>query len=177
MFDNVKFVATQHKKNIAAVNALTESELHKELANDVSKLFESYPNLDGFVMLGWTPEWNDGEDCLHSDEVFVRPFNKSRCWGTLQEAADRVCGEDAVYAVIDDEISEYDLDEEVVAQVQDMLQWNQNLSSSDQDKLQAILNDLTTSVHECIGTDWLFIISRKPDGSAKVEHHVYECGY
>jgi hypothetical protein len=32
---------------------------------------ESYPHLEHVEVRGYTPEWNDGEECYHSDDVFV----------------------------------------------------------------------------------------------------------
>lgn len=128
------------------------------LADDFYALRHAFPGLEKIFVVGWTPEWNDGEDCYHNSSVYIENDPNLR-WDDMGEYVDRIHGDDSV---VEDEF----------------LHVNTSLSKEEVKKIKSILSEtnLEENLHEVFGTNYNIIIDLSEE-DIKVHVKGYHCGY
>lgn len=115
-------------------------------------LFTANPKLTHVFCTGFTPSWNDGEECFHDTRIYIH--NDLDGWSEMAEFLECNLG----WYVDYDEPSE------------ELLEVNAGLSASEcRDIDDQIPID---AMSEALGTDWLIIATRNG-----VELQKYKCGY
>lgn len=84
MFDNVKTAVKEYQETMKVLKAKLQDEFLEKLKVDCTEIKSQFPALDHIFVLGYTPEWNDGEECTHSSEVYIST-DSSRVWDTIDE--------------------------------------------------------------------------------------------
>jgi len=153
-------------------------------------LFEQYPALDGFMIVGWTPGFNDGDPCTHSMEVMVT--GDDFCdWGHEDEAYDILenagklededeqeeADEDDIDAEFDEDAEPDGDDDHYERRERQIRQFNGKLPKKVTDSIRSRLrsfDDVLESIHD---TNWKLTFTRGEDGKGHCEKEEYECGY
>lgn len=159
MFDNVKNAVTGYQDSLKTLKAKLQAEFIEELKYDCTELKAQFPALEHIFVLGYTPEWNDGEECTHSSEVFISK-DAPRVWDTVDEYVERL----------------YWRDEEECPPAYKTS--NQNLSVEDAQKIKDILRaakfeDGLEVVYE---TNFNIVIDFTGD-TVQVTVEDYDCGH
>ena len=159
-------VATDYAKLLKNVGIKrdTQIELLKEGAREhgiqlleqfFADLFAANPKLTHVFCTGYTPQWNDGEECYHSTEVFIHnDTDEQDSWSEMGDFLECKLGWEIDYDDLREEITEI----------------NAGLSKSEcRDIEDQIPID---AMSEALGTNWLIVANRNC-----VELHEYQCGY
>lgn len=166
MFSKAFEVKTTFLKNLNAIKLLAQTELRDAIKDGSQQLFDANPNLDGFVIVGWTPEWNDGEDCYHTSVVY---FTNEGKYSDMRDAAERIYGDDDVYYTMEHNDGSF-------PHIEKLLNMNKNLPK-DNSGIYVALNNLDAAIEGVMVTDYAFIVTRNEDGTASVHHMEYTCGW
>lgn len=84
MFDNVKTAVYEYEYTLNELKSKLQLEFIEKLKDDCIELKAEFPELEHIFVLGYTPEWNDGEECEHSSEIYIMN-NNDRSWDTVQD--------------------------------------------------------------------------------------------
>ena len=140
------------KKELADAKKAFKVKARKIWPAFVNSLFAEHPNLNCVVILGSTPSWNDGDECVHSEEIFVNDLDE--CAEILGEDAD-TCGDGKAPA------------------------WtllNEKLPSKEATSISKALKALEGLREIIYGTNWQLRLERQ-DGKVKITKKDYNCGY
>ncbi|SOK58961.1 hypothetical protein [Yersinia phage fHe-Yen9-03] len=120
------------------------SDIIVELLNDIQS---RYPTFNATTIVGYTPEWNDGETCEHSSDICV--------------------------AYLTDEV--LDQLDDILRKLGEEFEFN-DMSREDARAIEKELNLADVILQEIYGTNYqlgaIFV-----DGTFHVSHTEYECGY
>ncbi|AFC21607.1 hypothetical protein GAP32_157 [Cronobacter phage vB_CsaM_GAP32] len=119
MFERTDKAVSEYKKELAKMQAELREKFIEDLKLDAAELKAAFPNLDKIFIIGSTPEWNDGEECVHESEVLIENRNGDG-WYDMRTYVDRMYW-----------------DAEVVPD--EFLHINMNLSPEDLSKIRLIL--------------------------------------
>jgi hypothetical protein len=157
MFTNTKNAVKDYLNEIEKMKKEIQNIFISQLKLDMKELKNKFPNLDAIFVIGSTPEWNDGEECLHSSNVYITNFPESRC-DDMYEYVDRMYW-----------------DEEQVPD--DFLTVNTNLTESEGQEIHQILR--TADFEDCLETvfETNFQIVIELADEIKVTVNPYESGY
>lgn len=158
-------------------------------------LFEKYPELDAFVILGWTPGFNDGDPCTHSMDVMVTGDDFSDnghedevedildCLGKLEEITD-----EQVEAALTSELADKkNRDPEDEEDLERERRWkrqelevnllNKGLAKKDADQIRKCLYSFDEVLEQTHDTNWKLTFTRDKSGKCHVEKDDYDCGH
>lgn len=160
--------------NLAKVEVLIsvrEEKIHKAKAECAKKALpllikefqkEKVQGLTHIFVIGSTPEWNDGEECIHRTEVFIENDRTDHKYTDVSEYMERVY-DDADY---------YDDPPEHVKAM------NVQINRNDAQKISlAFKQKYGDILEEVLGTNWKLEIEFIEDGELKITHDDYDCGY
>ena len=83
-------VAVQtYKRELAEMQKALREKFITELEQDFYALREEFPGLDKIFVLGCTPEWNDGEECVHESDIYIENQQDER-WDEMGLYVDRM---------------------------------------------------------------------------------------
>lgn len=142
------------QKNIEDIRSQYQKErdiIKQELLQEI----KSFEGFDCIFIRGWTPGFNDGEPCLHSDEYAISP------------------SEIGALFLSDNEASEEELEQEE-------LLFNQNLSEDELEVVRLFVDQfLLEEVEDIHGTDYdvKFYLNESEPLGYSLDHDDYECGY
>jgi len=159
MFDNVKTAVTDYQETLKTLKKNLQAKFLDELKYDCAELKAHFPTLEHIFVLGYTPEWNDGEECTHSSEVFISK-DAPHVWDTVDEYVERL----------------YWRDEEECPPAYKTS--NQNLSIKDVQKIEDILReakfeDVLEVVYE---TNFNIVIDFTGE-TVQITVKEYDCGH
>lgn len=159
-------VDTDTRKEINKLIALRDESISQAKAYCVervtpmlSTLFEGIrkPNLTHIFVLGYTPAWNDGEECEHNTVAYVS--NKSSYPDILE-----------YFERFDDEL-DWDNPDPKYALI------NSNLThETAKDIGRKFVTEYQYLLEEVFGTNWRLEITFTDDGIL-LKHDEYDCGY
>lgn len=125
-------------------------EVGLETIKQISQnLFNTVEGLNVFVVRGWTPSWNDGEECTHTESVYV---------GHL------INGKYLDYDDYDDLKRFFEPDGEPINEIR---------FSRVDDHIEQTICEILQFIY---GTNYTVIV-RKTDEGVEVEYEEYECEY
>ena len=149
----------EYKKHLTAIQSLVKSDGKEMVHGFIESLFTKFTALDAFLIVGYTPSFNDGDACTHSQYVV---FDGS-------EISDHIDLLD-YFTVPDDCEDEDEFFEEKFEEL------NAKLGDADQliSKLVSEVEDLFERVHH---TDFLIFAIREEDGTINISVEDHNCGY
>ena len=127
------------------------SNIAKEVFKEV---FEKHPGLTYIVIRGYTPEFNDGEPCVHGQEVLF-----GYKWVGKQESFD---------------FADYDLEEEFCFDLETRTHCNSACNTLND--VSTTLSDLEELLKEIYDTNFELKI-RYSQGNVDINYDSYDCGY
>lgn len=152
-------------KTTKEVNTLTKSyltQLETIFSDALSKAL-SEPGVEGILLQGSTPSFNDGDICRHSMDIILTE-------------------DDAEYNGFSDD--EFEDDEEVDDDSDDKPNTNKVLpfdnskaSESTIDSIGTMLSAFEHPLEEIYGTDWRLIITKNANGKVEIEQSDYNPEY
>lgn len=162
--------------NLAKVEVLIgvrEEKIHKAKAECAKKALpllikefqkEKVQGLTHIFVIGSTPEWNDGEECIHRTTVFIENDRSTHTYTNVSEYMERM----------DDsgDVDYYDNPPNSVKVINETVSRNEahSIENSFKQKYSDILE-------EVLGTNWKLEIEFLEDGELKITHDDYDCGY
>lgn len=87
-------VAVQtYKRELAEMQKALREKFIAELEQDLYAVRAAFPGLDKIFILGSTPEWNDGEECVHESDVYIENLQNER-WDEMSDYVERIYWDD-----------------------------------------------------------------------------------
>lgn len=159
--------------NLAKIEVLIgvrEEKIHKAKAECAKKALpllmkelqkEGTEGLSHIFVLGFTPEFNDGEECVHRTVVFIENDRSNHKYTNVIEYHERF---------------DYDLDyDNPPSHIIDI---NAGISREQARELEdAFSKKYSYILEEVLGTNWKLEIEFLEDGEVKITHGDYDCGY
>jgi|AGFS01.1.fsa_nt_gi hypothetical protein len=140
----------------AQIEILKESAREKGvqlLEQYFPEVFAKYPKLTHIYVTGYTPGWNDGEECTHTTQVYIH--NDLEGWSELGDFLECYLG--------------WDIDNDNPSEKYAAI--NAGLTKSECNDIE--LDVPVYSMSEALGTDWLVIATK--DGQVTIQN--FEVGY
>lgn len=126
----------------------------RSLIDLIGLLFGAIPELTEIIVKGYTPGFNDGDPCTHSQ---MDPYiNGTDMYGDRDDE--------------DDSDPDGEGDNNEVAKTKEISNENREIVASEVDRLSGVLESL-------FGTNWKITIKRQGDGTITWEQEDYDCGY
>lgn len=165
MFETTKNATKTYRQEVKRLKNELQNSFIDDLQYDMQDLKEKFPNLDVMYIIGTTPEWNDGDECVHRSEIFIDSRNS---YSGLAEIFERI------YDCFDHNDQE-ELDEKVPV---DMHHVNKKLSKDDINDITEILYtaQLEKNLETVFDTNWMIFIDFRSE-KVVVSKEDYECGY
>jgi len=133
------------------------NRLRRETLADIGALFSAFPELNSISVSGYTPGWNDGDPCHHSQ---LDPYlNGENVWERDGDDEDEGW---------EDEDEDEDDDEGERSSAR--------LSDKDFKAIAYILDGMSEVLEEIFSTDWTLIFRRTQNG-IEFNRYDYDCGH
>lgn len=145
-------------EEISSIRNKHSTIIRQMMIEDFDSLRKQYSGLDKVFIRGYTPAWNDGEECTHRHQVFV---NNSGEYSDVSEFYEIVIDRDFDYSDIPEHIKKI----------------NSKLSKDDCKRVQAYFNDMDDTMEASFGTNWYMIIDFTTEEVTIDFHDDYDCGY
>lgn len=132
--------------------------------------FEKFPDVPAVYMRGWTPSFNDGDPCVHSQEVFLNP-GQAWDWGLGETSWDELDGKPALQAIF---AQAFGLDEAPAEGPIPEVLWDspegKRLHEMHKDAAK-FLSSLDDVFENTWGTNWEVNVTRNLDGTVNVSRY------
>lgn len=145
----------EYKAHLEAIQSLVKSGGEAMVNGFFESLFAEHPKLDVVLVCGYTPGFNDGDPCSHTQYT---TFDGDEINDTVD---------------LWDKFSDLEEDEfeEKIEKI------NSNLSSAEAKKVDDKVDAVDDLLERVYGTDWYIVAFREDDGSITVTDGDYDCGY
>lgn len=132
---------------------------------DLQTLKTTFPNLDVVYIIGFTPEWNDGEECYHESDVYI---DGTSLFNGISSVFDRL------YDCYDVN-NQSNLDEHVPKYLHHI---NKKLKNSELEKINEFFRkySIEDTLQTVFNTNWIITIDFRGD-NVVITKDDYECGY
>lgn len=150
----LKDIGTKRDQQIALIKEGAVEHAVQIIEQFFKDLFEANPKLTHVFITGYTPEWNDGEECYHNTEVYMYNNLNPDSWNELGEFLECHMGWDVDYDEPSEELKEV----------------NAGLSKSECRDIEDMIP--VEAMSEALGTNWLIQATR--DG---VKYEPFSIGY
>lgn len=153
---DIKTLLKQYEEVNAALNKQIQDNGKEFIQNLFQDVFDQNPGLNFVMIRGWTPAFNDGEPCTHSQETFVGRVS----WGSYQDFSD--------YELYDEFEVEFDEDDNVIKH-----------ANSDCKTLNQVYEQLEaySEIIERVFDTNFEIQAKLVNGKVVVTEDEYGCGY
>jgi hypothetical protein len=128
------------------------NRLRRETLADIGALFSAFPELNSISVSGYTPGWNDGDPCHHSQ---LDPYLNGR---NIDDDEDD-----------DDEDDDNEDDDEGERS-------STRLSDKDFEAISHIIEGMSDVLEEIFSTNWTLIFRRTQNG-IEFNRYDYDCGH
>ena len=153
---DIKTLLKQYEEVNAALNKQIQENGKEFIQNLFQDVFDQNPGLNFVMIRGWTPGFNDGEPCTHSQETFVGRIS----WGCYQDFSD--------YELYDEFEVEFDEGDNVVSHI--------NSECKTLDQVYEQLEAYSEIIERVFDTNFE-IQAKLVDGKVVVTEDEYDCGY
>ena len=134
------------------------------LHESIGRLFGFLPALNQIIIKGYTPSFNDGDPCTHSQ---MDPYiNGTDEYGDRDD--DDSDGDEEESDKEEDSDGEADNDEAAPEPLE--------LTNEDRELVSSEMNTLADMFESVLGTNWKLTIERQKDGTISWEQEDYDCG-
>jgi len=152
---DIKELLAEYERINAELNHQIK-ENGEEVVKEVFKsIFDEHEGLNVVGIVGWTPEFNDGEPCEHTQSTFV-----GRTWGS------------ANYIDFEDEPGNFEEDFELQ---ENGTHLNSNCTTLD--KAFEQIKAYEELIQRVYYTDFRLVIKREEGGGVVIHSEEYDCGY
>ncbi len=134
-----------------------------------ARIFDEFPDLNRVIIQGYTPGFNDGDPCVHSQETYlnIRGFaehnEEDEAFRYISNEENPVLSWDARYV----------LNEGV-----DGFRFNVNMTPEQLGDVHKAFGAFTQAIEDLYNTDFTLTWERsRDDGKIVFSHERYECGY
>jgi hypothetical protein len=130
----------------------------------LTAFFQENPGLDKIIIRGWTPGFNDGDPCTHSQDVIITP----------EDYADHGL-DDEEYENGDEESDDPEAEIAAISSRRP----NQKLDKKDAKKISGALYQFKSVLDQKYDTNWQLDIVRDSESEKlfKMSHDDYYCGH
>lgn len=156
---NIKELLQQYEQVNAELNKQIQENGKEFISSVFQEVFDNNPGLKFVYILGWTPGFNDGEPCTHSQETFVG----SSYYATWREKDYYDFEEREMY-------EEFDTDEDNPAN-------HINKECKTLDSVASQLAVYDEIIERVFDTNFELKISLDKNGKVQVDQDYYDCGY
>lgn len=151
-----------------------EDEGEELLKESFKELFDKHQGLKVFAYIGYTPRFNDGEPCEHSDDSYIGSeyFYRQTNWGTYwsNDWDDR----EYLTEVFVENYEDFD-ESEPPSEDNNPLLVNRNCTTLTQ--AASDVQDFEDAIEMVYGTNYQIIVRLEDDGSVSIDHDEYDRGY
>lgn len=145
----------EYNSHLNAIRQLVKNHGDEMVTGFFETLFAENKNLDVVLINGYTPSFNDGDPCSHTQYC---TFDTDEINDTF-DFYDHFCDED-----------EDDVDEKVE-------KLNANLSNTESYDIERKMDGIEDLLERVYDTDFYICILRNEDGSIEINTGDYDCGY
>lgn len=138
-----------------------------------ARIFDEFRGLNRVVVQGYTPGFNDGDPCVHSQQTYVTV-------SSFNELGGEEDGEDSPFRYIDrDENPDLDWDNRyVLKDGVDGYLFNGDLTPEQVEQVQTAFDAFGEAIMDLYNTDFtLTWLRSREDGKITFSHDHYDCGY
>lgn len=157
-----EFLSAQKKHEEA--ETVRQKAREQYLTESIGRLFGFLPALEQIIVKGYTPGFNDGEPCTHSQ---MDPYING-----VDEYGDRDEDDDS-----DGEESDNDEDSDGATDADAESAKPLKLSDEDRELISSEVNSLADMFGDMFGTNWKLTIERQDDGTISWEQDDYYCDH
>lgn len=154
--------------------------LRRETLADIGALFSAFPDLNSISICGYTPGWNDGDPCRHSQlDPYLNGYN---LWGRDGDDEDWDEEEEDWGEEEKDEDSEnsFLLEIENIREERDRNRENKNastrLSDNDFEVITSVIAGMADVLEKIFDTNWKLVFQRTENG-VEFKEDRYDCGH
>lgn len=172
----LKLIADMNEQ-MAALKRNVIEQGTQGLADIAKDVFSEVEGLKKFVVLGYTPGFNDGEPCEHSSIYGFGNYHWRENWnkdGTYYLSSDEI-GEREEFAEFF-ELEGTDLYDETDAPFDNPIVYA-NSGVVEEDKAYKLIGALDDVCEMLYGTNYVVYFTLNEDGSVDVEQDDYDCGW
>lgn len=164
----------QEFKNLQkAVSTFATTHKDEIFAEGLAGAFSVNPDIKAILINGYTPGFNDGDPCTHTQYSIIDPEELLDHVRDSEEMIALLLGYESEEAM-DLDLSEKGLDVEEVLEGLELGDFSYEVAR----EVDSHLEGLEDVLHEVMGTDWQIFAVRQADGSIKtVTNEYYDCGY
>lgn len=164
---------------------LTSKQAVKEVEKSIAIIFEECPGIHLIMVRGWTPGFNDGDPCTHSQCVLVENYGDCdfvdgapQCREDLEEANEHS-------SIINDEVTEMLLRQDFRYDTP-LPRWSSSYSedmrkradSDNRVKAYLILQGMKDIISTAYDTNFTLVFTCNPDtGVMNFRQEDYDCGW
>ena len=155
---DIKSLLEQYEEVNKQLNKQIQENGKEFIQNLFQDIFDQHKGLKFVMVRGWTPGFNDGEPCTHSQETFVGRVS----WGTYHDFSD--------YELYDDFECVFDEDsDDVVSHI--------NSGCESLDEVYVQVEAYSEIIERVFNTNFEIKASLNTDGKVVVIEDEYWCGY
>ena len=134
-----------------------------------ARIFEEFPNLNRVVVQGYTPGFNDGDPCTHSQQTYVSVSDFS----DFHESDEEDSPVEYVSGLSENYRECYRLKEGA-----DGFPFNTDLTAEELEQVRTAFDAFGEAIEDLYTTDFTLTWKRSnDDGKVTFAHDHYECGY
>lgn len=147
----------EYNSHLNAIRKLVKESGSEMVTGFFETLFAEHPNMDVALVYGYTPGFNDGDPCSHTQY----------CAFDAEEINDTF----DFY----DYFGDLDIDEDEVDDLTSKL--NSKLQNKEAYEVERKIDDVEELLERVYGTDFYLCVLRKEDGTIEINEGDYDCGY
>lgn len=156
----------------AEINRMAEEQKATRAAfftQFTAQIFDEFPGLNRVIVQGYTPGFNDGDPCVHSQETYV----------TINGFAELNEEDEAFHYISSDENPDLNWGERyVLNEGVDPFLFNGDLTPEQTAQVKSSFDAFAEAIEDLYTTDFTLTWERsREDGKISFSHDHYECGY
>lgn len=187
MSKNILAMIEEMNKQVAVLKAQVVEQGTEGLAEIAKDVFNQVNGLKKFVIVGYTPSWNDGEPCEHCSLYGFGAYRWRESWPQGKRRDPLDCRR--AYYLDGDEVAEresfaefFDLEDFEFYESADnpntpIVYANSGVSANDFDKAYKLIGAMDDVCEMLLDTNYAIYFTLNEDGSVDVQHDDYDCGY
>lgn len=144
----------EYKMHLSAINSLVKTDGDAMVKGFFETLFTDHKDLDMVLVYGYTPGFNDGDPCYHTQYSILdgEEINDTvDLWDILEIDGDE--------------------DEDVLENI------NSKVSRDDSRKIENKIDGIEDLLERVYDTDFYLFVRRLEDGTIEIDNGDYNCGY
>lgn len=180
MMNQISQLLNQYQESARALREHLRQDGKRKLEEYLTEVFATHEGFNKAAIIGYTPSFNDGEPCEHSQEVYTGAVKRGiYTWRNnspyisvdFSEREDE--GLTAFFVGEDEELPD---DEDLVA-MEAIVAKLPNLTCETIEEVEGILNGLEDVFRQVFETNFILKIEKGENGNVTIDVEEYDCGY